>query len=680
MATLEELGAALKGADAAGDVEAASALAGAIRQMQGVERPRVVVTPEPSWTETAADAAKSAGVGVAKGVIGLVGLPGAASDALAAGTNYMGNKAAEFFGGQAYQLPEKSKTLNRYVPTPADIQTFTEQNVTGEFRKPETRIGEYAQTIGEFIPGAMLGPGGVVRNAAVFGVVPGTASELAGGYTKGTELEPFARGAAAIGTGVLGAIATAPSAVSGLVSRAAGGADRAAMQQAELLFQEAQAAGMPITRAEAIQFVTNGSTNMGNMQRVVEGQGGLREFYSGRRVANEAAAGRTFDQITPAAPNPSAIGPAVGTAAETTVNDVRGAINTASEPFYQAASPQRIDPATMAQIRAHPSWAEARAAVRNDPQLNRNVANLPDDSVGFLNEVKKYTDNAAENASSAVNAQRNQQRAAGYTQDAAAFRTAAENASPEYAQALAIQRHGRETYLQPLLDGPIGRIASKDTTTQKAIDVLFPRTPLPNSAQEIETAVRAASQRNAYAARNLVRAHLEMEFNASAGRLARTDGSTVGAGFWKAVAGDPQQRMNLEAAVRGLPNGDNIWPGVERFLTILEAQSHRQAIGSQTAFNQEGQQALRRGNFISETGATVATGGFNLPRRMREGIENWRMGRNVEELARLLTDPTAGREFARLAQARSGSNQVGSIIRLVGLAQRSPSPSGNPKK
>lgn len=631
--------------------------------------PRVQVTREDP-PSTAMDVGRGLASGVGKGVAGLVGLPGLASRSM----DWLVGRAGEAIGLPPPAAgPAQPPNL---LPQPAQVQAAME-SVTGEFPKPQTRAGEYAQTVGEFIPGALMGPGGIVRNITAFGVAPGIASEAAGGATKGTALEPWARGGAALASGVGAAVLTAPRTTAGAVSRAAGDIDQATLQQAEALFQEAAAMGAPITRAEAIQHVTGGATGMGNLQRVVEGQGGMKPFFAERAAGNEAAMGRMVDSITPAAPNPSTIGPAVGTAAEGTINDVRGVINAASEPFYNAASTVRVNPQDMAAIRAHPSWNEARNAIRNDPQLNRYVANLPDDSVGFINEVKKYADQAAENAAAPVNAQRNQQRAAGYTQDAASFRAAAEAASPDYATALAIQRDARERFLQPLLDGPLGKIASRDTTTQKAISVLFPNNPLPNSADEIGTAVRAVSQRNAYAARNLVRAHLESVWNEATQNLASGVNSYGGAKFAAVVRGNPQQAANLEAAIRALPNGDQVWPGVDRFMTVLEAQGQRQAIGSQTAFNQEVLQDLRRGNFTSEAGSLVLGLGVKFPQRVKDGIERWRMGNNVDELARLFTDPAAGREFARLATVNNPGAINASVARLVGLAQRGANNPGN---
>jgi hypothetical protein len=644
-----------------------------VQEIAASSRPNAA--PKQEQPSAVSDALRSIPGGLVEGVSGLVGLPGLASK----GMDYLIGKAGDAIG---MPPPAPNGAPPNLLPQPAQVRGAIE-SVTGEMPKPQTRAGEYARTVAEFIPGALMGPGGMARNVAAFGVAPGIASEAAGGATKGTALEPYARGGAALAAGGASAFLTARGGAGGAVSRAAGDVDNATLQQAEALFQEAQAMGMPITRAEAVQAITQGATNFGNLQRVVEGQGGMRDFFAGRAGQTDAAAGRVMDQVTPVGvspmgqQNPSTIGPAVGTAAEGTINDVRGVINAASDPYYTAAAAQRIPGPEMGRIRMAPGWAEARDAVRNDPQLARYVQGLPDNSVGFVNEVKKYLDTAAENAAAPVNQQRNMQRSAGYGQDATLMRTTAEAVSPEYATALGIQRQGREQYLQPLLDGPLGKLASRDTTTQKAISVLFPNNPLPNSADEIATAVSAVSQRNPPAARNLVRAHLEMTFNEATQNLASGVNSYGGAKFAAIVRGNPQQAANLEAAVRALPNGDNVWPGVDRFLTILEAQGQRQAIGSQTAFNQEVLQDLRRGTARGEAGTMALGLGVKAPQRIKDGIERWRMGNNVDELARLFTDPTAGAEFARLARANAGPAINSSVFRLVSLAQRGASNPGN---
>lgn len=619
------------------------------------------------------DIAKSAGVGLAKGGLGLAGMGGDIGSLITSLAG-MPSDARKVFRG----IPGVGSSLAG--PTSAELQGEVEK-YTGEFRKPQTQYGRYAQNIAEFVPGALV-PGGGARtlanmarqvpsNLIKFGVLPGAASEAAGQYAEGSWAEPYIRGAAAVGTGGVAALATRPKTAATTIRGALDNVTPQQLDAAENLFMEAQRAGQPITRAEAVQYVTNGATRMGDVQRVVEGQGGMKEFFAPRAAQNEAALGGVARSLDPN-PTPATmgdqVGPTAGRVAEQTVDDVRGAINTASDPFYQAASTVRLTPQEMTRVRALPGYAEARDAVRNDPQLARYVQGLPEDSVGFLNEVKKFLDTAAENAAGPMNAQRNQQRAAGYGSDARVARQTGINASPDYEVALGIQERARDQYLQPLLNGPIGRMAGRDTTTQKAIAALFPDNPSPNSANEVTTAVTALSARNPAAARSLVRAHAESVFNESTQNLIGGPNQFGGAKFAAAIRGNPQQAANLEAAVRALPNGDQVWTGFDRFLQIVEAQGTRQRIGSQTAFNQEVLQDLRRGTTVQEAGSAVVTGGLKLPAKIKDTLDRWRLGRGVDEIAALLTNPEAGRRFRQLAEMPSGGNDAAGIFtRLVYL-------------
>jgi hypothetical protein len=154
-------------------------------------------------------------------------------------------------------------------------------------------------------------------------------------------------------------------------------------------------------------------------------------------------------------------------------------------------------------------------------------------------------------------------------------------------QALADQARLRQQYLEPLQRGPLGKIADKDITTQKAMNALFPANPLPNSAQEIGTAVQALVNRNPNVAGQLVRAHAESVFNEATQALQSGANQMGGAKFRAVLVGNPQQAANFEAAVRALPYGDQRLAGFNRFLDVMEATGTRQNIGSKTAYNAE---------------------------------------------------------------------------------------------
>ncbi|WP_457797638.1 hypothetical protein [Methylocystis sp. S23] len=183
------------------------------------------------------------------------------------------------------------------------------------------------------------------------------------------------------------------------------------------------------------------------------------------------------------------------------------------------------------------------------------------------------------------------------------------------------------------------------------------------------TAVQAVSARNPMAARQLVRAHVESVFNAATRDLQAGANQFGGASFRAQLVGNSQQAENLSAAIRGLPGGDAILPGFDRMLKVMEATGQRQRIGSQTAFNQEINAALKSGSPIGEVASVAAGGGLKLPTRVKETFDRWNLGRNTGEIARLLTDPRAGKAFRALAEAPVGSARMtAAASRLVYIA------------
>jgi len=155
--------------------------------------------------EIAADGAKSFGVGVGRFGIQSAGLLGDLREALASGAQ----RAADYLApGSA---PNAGSTVSDYLasypllggPTSSQLQSAVE-SYTGPFYQSKTIVGDYAQTAGEFVPGALLMPeGSLAANALRYGLLPALSSETAGQLAKGTAAEPWARAAG----GILGAAA-----------------------------------------------------------------------------------------------------------------------------------------------------------------------------------------------------------------------------------------------------------------------------------------------------------------------------------------------------------------------------------------------------------------------------------------------------------------------------------------
>lgn len=663
----------------------------------------------PGVGAVAEDVAKSGAIGLVKGAIGTASAPGDLMALSGAATDFVVDKlagpgaAAGMRQARSEVLPTKERVgdLAKFIGIPVDhlasavdalpqvvkdrasslnpLRTSTQvqkdvEQVTGPFYKPQTVAGEYAQTVGEFAPAAIGGPAGVVRKAAQV-VVPAVVSETAGQATKGTEFEPYARfGGALIGGAAASAASRPGTASRSIRENLPEGVTPQMVDQAEALMQDAARQGIQLAWPEALSQVA-GRPILTDMLRHLEAspqtQARMGEFFAGRPQQVEAAAERQFNTIAPANPNPSTIGSQANQAAQAEVTMTRQAINQAAEPYYRQAENVLLTPQEMDLIRQRvPGFDEARQAVRNDPQLNRYVAHLPDESVIFLNEVKKYLDTAAENAAGPFNQQRNQQRAAGYGTDARNVRGAARFVDDTYGggnyrQALEIEERGRQQILQPLLDGYIGKLARNDLTTQQAINALFPQKALANSEGEIARAVSALERQRPRVASDLVRAYVEQTFNTTARDLQTGVNQAGGAKFRAALVGDRQQQANLEAAVRSLPNGDQRWNGFQRFLDVLEATGTRPNVGSRTEYNRQRNQMEGAGGLIADTIKTGANPA-RLGQKYIDKYEQWKLGRNLGELARILTSPGSANQLRAIARVNpESSGAISLAVKLI---------------
>lgn len=182
--TYEQIMAALRKADAAGDTEGAQRLAIMAQnaQQQPVDQPQgigakiyenvigrgEIDTPGERLGATIKDVGSSLASGVGRGTV-----------ALGTALGYAGSGSVGNFG----EVMGQTQDIAADVVPPIGYE-------------PQTTAGEYAQTIGEFIP-ATAATGGIAAIPMYAGVA-GAASELGGQLTEGTKAEPYARLAGAI--------------------------------------------------------------------------------------------------------------------------------------------------------------------------------------------------------------------------------------------------------------------------------------------------------------------------------------------------------------------------------------------------------------------------------------------------------------------------------------------------
>jgi len=173
--------------------------------------------PEMSWGDTGIDMLKSGATGVVQGAIGLATMPQDLGRWLGKNAVYgmerlMGSSPEEAQAriDRADNVQSRLGGWPTLTPPSYDDVISGIESKFGPMYKPKTVPGEYSNTVGQFAAGALAGPGGVARKAALT-VVPGVVSEAAGQATKGSEFEPYAR----IGGALLGGVAASAGSKAG---------------------------------------------------------------------------------------------------------------------------------------------------------------------------------------------------------------------------------------------------------------------------------------------------------------------------------------------------------------------------------------------------------------------------------------------------------------------------------
>lgn len=240
-----------------------------------------LIPQQPQEPSTMYDVGASLASGVGRGAAGLIGLPGTIGNAINDGLSWatgMQPLPASPFSSEGAQ-----SALSTVTGGASDYQ-------------PKTTAGEYASTVGEFLPGAALG-GANLANLVRFGVVPGLASEGAGQLTEGSSIEPYARVAAAL---------VAP-AVPALASRAISPYAGAISPERQALVDTLRAEGVNPTAGQIL-----GSKNLRTAESELGGSAVKAIADDQARAFTEAAMSRAGQQGIASADNMAALNARLG--------------------------------------------------------------------------------------------------------------------------------------------------------------------------------------------------------------------------------------------------------------------------------------------------------------------------------------------------------------------------------
>jgi hypothetical protein len=588
------------------------------------------------------------------------------------------------FSSSAQPRPEGvlGHVITGTLPTTQEVSS----TVGPLWDSPQTVPGQFAGTVASFVPASLIGGFGSAREVAgrlmKWALAPGVADEAAGQATQGKPIEKAARVAAAIAGGGGAAMLTRESAAANAVGRAfehIPEVDRPRyIQDAYRLMADAGGEGVGLTWEEALKRVSNGRVDL-NAQRVVEGSGRLRGFMAQRGEQVDAATQRHLDAIAPPTGRPELVGPALGRAAGEHLQGISNDITAITRPLYQIAERADVGPLNQAALAADPAYAQGLRQVRSNPLLNAGIEGLPDSSGAVLDRTAKHLETRGSNLDSPVGEGEGQDRfQAAQARQAAEMPTqmlqAATGSRPivpgvrqvgAYEMADELQQRLRATWLDPLMAGPMRKLRDQPQT-QAAIQALW------GDAQqgaagvgETIAALTARGGEGAHAARQVVRQYVEGVFHEAQGAFPE---QFVGAALSKTLMANPAVAERLAAAVNALPGGAHIWAGFDRFMEVLRATGERPRAGSMTTFNSEAMNEMKHNaggpvGAAATTAKAVSSLGLGAKSWVWRKVEQWTLGKNLDELADLLVQPEAAQRFRQLAAEPPGS---GRVIQLIG--------------
>lgn len=472
------------------------------------------------------------------------------------------------------------------------------------------------------------------------------------------------------GTGaVTGGVRSTPA---DIVNRQLKGVTPEGMRLAELLQQESYKLGMPITGAEAIAQTT-GQRGLTTTQRFLEqaqpSQGTMNQFMANRPAGVQKGFGVTVEGISPNAPT-SATPMNLQQAGQQSVRGAEQGVTQSVAPFYQkgvnemqtlqAGKVLPVMPNEVAALQRNPAIDDAINHVIKDKYSG--ATGLPATDPRVLDAAKKYLDAQYTKFTDPLAGSLDKTKAGnawGASRELDSYLSAK---SPAYAQGSKNFEVAQKTQIQPIKAGPVGQIAEGNVGR----DVLMPPAPVALYPADIKRTAELLRRKNPEALPDWTRQNLEGIFNETTQKLATGENQFGGPKFAATIAGNPQQRKNLQALVTET-GGMQAWQGFEKFLDVAEAQGQRMPANSATAFNE-----MVKG----ELGTGIVSKGLSMfkPSNIVNWAENMQLGRNADLLAKMLTDPDSVAKLQELARTGPRSAKAQAIANSIAGAYIAPKP------
>jgi hypothetical protein len=309
--------------------------------------------------------------------------------------------------------------------------------------------------------------------------------------------------------------------------------------------------------------------------------------------------------------------------------------------FIDAAKKRQAAGVSPQEELTDPRFQAALERLRANPELAPEYANLPDNSVGVVDAVSKDLFARGEALSNQANPLYGPEvgmrstAAAGNARDLA--RDWMRGGSADYDQALTKQTQLRRDVLQPVEEGPIGKV-SRAKDTAGAGNAILPQNPATGSAGEAADATRQLVAEDPETITALIRQAIADRYSRASTETMEGAREFAGAKLHKDVAGNPARQEVLDAIMGELPN-QNAAVSMDELLDVLQTTGRRKAIGSATAFNESTIDTLGTGSLQNQVFGLVKSLGSSFLTQAGDATRRHALRGNIESLAELFIDP-----------------------------------------
>ena len=426
---------------------------------------------------------------------------------------------------------------------------------------------------------------------------------------------------------------------------------------AQMLMNDAQRMGTPLTAAEALSQVTGGN-RLTSTQRIVENAPKsaqtMADFMNQRPQANVNAFNQTANQISPFITRPLTL----NLAASDFIKRSEKGLTKGVEPYYQSGIGEMKNLSAGKSLPVLP--VEVKELTTNsaiDDAINHVIKDKYSGVTGFspnnpetLLSAKKYLDAQYSKFTNKMTESFDKEKAANAFGASKQLDDFLASKSPSYAKGRDIYANAQTKDIQPRKEGMLGQLAETGGTTEGMMaqqsGILMPPAPKATSPQDIKLVIKLLRREDPNVVADWTRQNLQGIFNENSQNLQSGANQFGAAKFASTVAGNEAQRANLKTLISESAS-PQAWKGFETMLDVFQAQGKRLPAGSATAFNQAELETLRGGGNAAKVLLAPTK-----PSMFMDKLDQFMLGSNTKKLAELLTDPDGIKKLEELSKTK----------------------------